>query len=214
MSSEFVYINEVSPRDGLQNQKTILGSDARLELIRQLIEANLPGIEAASFVSPKAVPAMAGAHEIIEGLVDNKECEISVLVPNMKGYELANAAGAKVISVVPSATETMNQKNINMGLRETIETSCKIIETAKKANLKTRGYVAVAWECPFEGKVQESIVLDIANQMLGAGVDEIILADTIGAANPSSVSSLFNKWVSEFDHQIISAHFHDTRAMA
>ena len=157
---------------------------------------------------------MAGAHEIIEGLVDNKECEISVLVPNMKGYELANAAGAKVISVVPSATETMNQKNINMGLRETIETSCKIIETAKKANLKTRGYVAVAWECPFEGKVQESIVLDIANQMLGAGVDEIILADTIGAANPSSVSSLFNKCVSEFDHQILSAHFHDTRAMA
>ena len=214
MSSEFVYINEVSPRDGLQNQKTILGSEPRLELIRQLIEANLPGIEAASFVSPKAVPAMAGAHEIIEGLVDTKECEISVLVPNMKGFELANAAGAKVISVVPSATETMNQKNINMGLRETIETSCKIIETAKKANLKTRGYVAVAWECPFEGKVQESIVLDIANQMLGAGVDEIILADTIGAANPLSVASLFNKCVSEFDHQILSAHFHDTRAMA
>jgi hydroxymethylglutaryl-CoA lyase len=193
MSSEFVYINEVSPRDGLQNQKTILGSESRLELIRQLIEANLPGIEAASFVSPKAVPAMAGAHEIIEGLVDTNECEISVLVPNMKGYELANAAGAKVISVVPSATETMNQKNINMGLKETIESSCKIIETAKKENLKTRGYVAVAWECPFEGKVQESIVLDIANQMLGAGVDEIILADTIGAANPSSVTSLFNK---------------------
>jgi hydroxymethylglutaryl-CoA lyase len=214
MSSEFVYINEVSPRDGLQNQKTILGSEPRLELIRQLIEANLPGIEAASFVSPKAVPAMAGAHEIIQGLVNTKECEISVLVPNMKGYELANAAGAKVISVVPSATETMNQKNINMGLRETIETSCKIIESAKKANLKTRGYVAVAWECPFEGKVQESIVLDIANQMLGAGVDEIILADTIGAANPSSVASLFNKCVSKFDHQILSAHFHDTRAMA
>ena len=101
-----------------------------------------------------------------------------------------------------------------MGLKETIESSCKIIETAKKENLKTRGYVAVAWECPFEGKVQESIVLDIANQMLGAGVDEIILADTIGAANPSSVSSLFNKCVSEFDHRILSAHFHDTRAMA
>ena len=200
MSSEFVFINEVSPRDGLQNQKTILGSESRLELIRQLIEVNLPGIEAASFVSPKAVPAMAGAHEIIGGLVDTGECEISVLVPNMKGYELANVAGAKVISVVPSATETMNQKNINMGLKETIESSCKIIETAKKENLKTRGYVAVAWECPFEGKVQESIVLDIANQMLGAGVDEIILADTIGAANPSSVSSLFNKCVSEFDH--------------
>jgi len=132
----------------------------------------------------------------------------------MKGYELAIAAGAQVVTVVPSATETMNQKNINMGLKETIKSSCNIIETAKKGNLKTRGYVAVAWECPFEGKVEESIVLDIANKMLSAGVDEIILADTIGAANPASVSSLFNKCSIEFDHKILSAHFHDTRAMA
>ena len=114
MNSEFVYINEVGPRDGLQNQKTILGTEDRLKLISLLIDANIPGIEVASFVNPKAVPAMEGAHEIIDGLQETLTCDISVLVPNMKGFELAQAAGAKIIAVVPSATETMNQKNINI----------------------------------------------------------------------------------------------------
>ena len=214
MNSEFVYINEVGPRDGLQNQKTILDSEARLELINYLIDAKLPGIEVASFVNPKAVPAMEGAREIIKGLVHTKGCEISVLVPNMKGFEMAHEAGAEIITVVPSATETMNQKNINMGLEETIESSCNIIKSAKSSNLKTRAYISVAWECPYEGKVEGSTVLNIANQLLSAGADEIILADTIGAANPTSVGSLFKKCVEEFDHNILSGHFHDTRAMA
>ncbi len=202
MNSEFVYINEVGPRDGLQNQKTILDSEARLELINYLIDAKLPGIEVASFVNPKAVPAMEGAREIIKGLV------------HTKGFEMAHEAGAEIITVVPSATETMNQKNINMGLEETIESSCNIIKSAKSSNLKTRAYVSVAWECPYEGKVEGSTVLNIANQLLSAGADEIILADTIGAANPASVGSLFKKCVEEFDHNILSGHFHDTRAMA
>ena len=214
MSSDFVFINEVGPRDGLQNQKTILDSSDRLKLINHLIDANIPGIEVASFVNPKAVPAMQGAHEIMQELLDADECEISVLVPNLKGFELARDAGAKIISVVPSATETMNQKNINMSLNETITSSCNILEEAKSSSIKTRAYVAVAWECPYEGKVDSKVVLDIANQMLLSGADEIILADTIGAANPSSVGLLFKSCVNEFGHDILSGHFHDTRAMA
>jgi len=214
MNSEFVYINEVGPRDGLQNQKIILSSRIRLDLINHLIDAKLPGIEVASFVSPKAVPAMEGANEIIQGLVDTKGCEVSVLVPNMKGFEMASEAGAEIINVVPSATETMNQKNINMGLEETIKSSCNIIKSAKSSNLRTRAYVSVAWECPYEGKVEGSTVLNMANQLLSAGADEIILADTIGAANPSSVGLLFKQCVDEFGHKILSGHFHDTRAMA
>ena len=214
MNSEFVYINEVGPRDGLQNQKTILSLGIRLDLINYLIDAKLPGIEVASFVNPKTVPAMQGAREIIESLVHTKGCEISVLVPNMKGFEMALEAGAEIITVVPSATETMNQKNINMGLEETIKSSCNIIKSAKSANLKTRAYVSVAWECPYEGKVKVSTVLNIANKLLSAGADEIILADTIGAANPASVGLLFKKCVDEFGHHILSGHFHDTRAMA
>jgi hydroxymethylglutaryl-CoA lyase len=214
MNLEFVYINEVGPRDGLQNQKIILDPAARLELINHLIDAKLPGIEVASFVNPRAVPAMSGAGEIIKGLGDTKGCEISVLVPNMKGFEMAQEAGAKIITVVPSATETMNQKNINMSLHETIQSSCDILKNAKNSNLKTRAYVSVAWECPYEGKVENATVLDIANKLLSAGADEIILADTIGAANPASVGSLFKKCVHEFEHNILSGHFHDTRAMA
>ena len=214
MNSDFVYINEVGPRDGLQNQKTILSANDRLKLIKYLIEANIPGIEAASFVNPKAVPAMEGAREIIQGLQDTAKCEISVLVPNLKGFELARDAGAKIITVVPSATETMNQKNINMSLDETISNSCNILKEAKNSNLRTRAYVSVAWECPYEGKVDSKVVLDIANHMLASGADEIILADTIGAANPSSVGLLFKSCVDEFGHQILSGHFHDTRAMA
>jgi hydroxymethylglutaryl-CoA lyase len=214
MSADFVFINEVGPRDGLQNQETILAPYDRLKLINQLIEANLPGIEVASFVNPKAVPAMEGAHEIMQGLLNIKECEISVLVPNLKGFELARDAGAKIITVVPSATETMNKKNINMSLEDTISNSCNILEEAKKSNLKTRAYVSVAWECPYEGKVDERIVLNIASQLIASGADEIILADTIGAANPASVGSLFKNCVNEFGHQILSGHFHDTRAMA
>ena len=214
MNSEYVYINEVGPRDGLQNPKTILSSGIRLDLINHLIDAKIPGIEVASFVSPKAVPAMEGAREIIQGLVDTKGCEISVLVPNMKGFEMASEAGAEIVSVVPSATETMNQKNINMGLEETIKSSCNIIKSAKNSNLRSRAYISVAWECPYEGKVEASTVLNMANQLLSAGADEIILADTIGAANPSSVGSLFKQCVDEFDHKILSGHFHDTRAMA
>lgn len=214
MSTDYVFINEVGPRDGLQNQKTILTASARLELIKKLVDADFPGIEVASFVSPKAVPAMEGATDIMQGLNGIKDCEISVLVPNLKGFELARDAGAKIISVVPSATETMNQKNINMSLDQAINSACDILKETKSIKLKTRGYVAVAWECPYEGKVNKKIILDIAEKLLNAGADEIILADTIGAANPASVRSLIKDCMSEFDPKILSVHFHDTRAMA
>ena len=214
MSTDYVFINEVGPRDGLQNQKTILTASARLELIKKLVDADFPGIEVASFVSPKAVPAMEGATDIMQGLNGIKDCEISVLVPNLKGFELARDAGAKIISVVPSATETMNLKNINMSLDQAINSACDILKETKSIKLKTRGYVAVAWECPYEGKVNKKIILDIAEKLLNAGADEIILADTIGAANPASVRSLIKDCMSEFDPKILSVHFHDTRAMA
>ena len=101
-----------------------------------------------------------------------------------------------------------------MGLEETIKSSCNIIKSAKNSNLRSRAYISVAWECPYEGKVEGSTVLNMANQLLSAGADEIILADTIGAANPSSVGSLFKQCIDEFGHKILSGHFHDTRAMA
>ena len=211
--NNFIYINEVGPRDGLQNQKKHLDVESRVKLIRSLAQAGIPGIEVGSFVSPKAVPAMVGAKEIIQALNDIESCDLSVLVPNMKGYELAEEAGAKMIAVVPSATETMNQKNINMSLEDTINNSCEILRAAEN-NCNTRAYVSVAWECPYEGIVKETHVISIAEKLLRAGANELIFADTIGAANPSSVKSLLSKCVSEFGATNISAHFHDTRALA
>jgi hydroxymethylglutaryl-CoA lyase len=212
--TEYIYINEVGPRDGLQNQKTILDIESRTELIKQLIEAGMPGIEVGSFVSPKAVPAMAGTGEIVKSLENINNCDLSVLIPNMKGYELARDAGAKIMTVVPSATETMNQKNINMSLDETVTNSCSILQAAKSDNFSTRAYVSVAWECPYEGIVNPNQVLEIAEKLISSGADEIILADTIGAANPASVSKLVKQCVDEFGANQLSAHFHDTRAMA
>ena len=157
---------------------------------------------------------MAGTGEIVKSLENINNCDLSVLIPNMKGYELARDAGAKIMTVVPSATETMNQKNINMSLDETVTNSCSILQAAKSDNFSTRAYVSVAWECPYEGIVNPNQVLEIAEKLISSGADEIILADTIGAANPASVSKLVKQCVDEFGANQLSAHFHDTRAMA
>ncbi len=212
MNDNYIFINEVGPRDGLQNQDVHLTKEERLKIIDSLVKANLPGIEVASFVSPKTVPQMQGADYIVENL-NNSNCDYSVLVPNIQGYQSAKNAGAKTISVVPAATEKMNQMNINMSLDQSLLTACEIMSLGKVDKIKTRAYIAVAWECPYEGKVEEENVLKIADQLIEAGADELILADTIGAANPESVKSLVSKVIDRYSIQI-SAHFHDTRALA
>lgn len=211
--TEYIYINEVGPRDGLQNQKTILDIESRTELIKQLIEAGMPGIEVGSFVSPKAVPAMAGTGEIVKSLENINNCDLSVLIPNMKGYELARDAGAKIMTVVPSATETMNQKNINMSYEDILALSCDLMRRAKDDGIKGQAYVSVAFECPFEGQVSQDRVMEMTETLLEAGAQEIIIADTIGAANPAQVKSLFDRLTASFDKEILATHFHDTRAM-
>ena len=212
MNDNYIFINEVGPRDGLQNQDVHLTKEERLKIIDSLVKANLPGIEVASFVSPKTVPQMQGADYIVENL-NNSNCDYSVLVPNVQGYQSAKNAGAKTVSVVPAATEKMNQMNINMSLDQSLLTACEIMSLGKVDKIKTRAYIAVAWECPYEGKVEEENVLKIADQLIEAGADELILADTIGAANPESVKSLVSKVIDRYSIQI-SAHFHDTRALA
>ena len=212
MNDNYIFINEVGPRDGLQNQDVHLTKEERLKIIDSLVKANLPGIEVASFVSPKTVPQMQGADYIVENL-NNSNCDYSVLVPNLQGYQSAKNAGAKTVSVVPAATEKMNQMNINMSLDQSLSTACEIMSLGKVDKIKIRAYIAVAWECPYEGKVEEENVLKIADQLIEAGADELILADTIGAANPESVKSLVSKVIDRYSIQI-SAHFHDTRALA
>ena len=210
---EAVIVNEVGPRDGLQNDPTPVTPEDRVQLIESLLEAGIRSIEAASFVSPKAVPKMAGADQVFAAL-DQDAAAFSALIPNMKGYELAKAAGARRVAVVLSGTETMNQKNINMSLQKTISVCQEIVGQARSDGIEPRAYISVAFECPYEGLVADQVIVDLAATMFEAGAGEVIIADTIGAGNPAQVKSLFTFLISEFGAQALSAHFHDTRAMA
>lgn len=212
MDDNFIFVNDVGPRDGLQNQTIDVSPEIRVKLIEKLLDAGVPGVEVASFVSPKAVPRMAGAGDIVSELKD-RPAALSALVPNLKGYEMARDAGAKIISVVPSATETMNQKNINMSYEDILALSCDLMRCARDDGIKGQAYVSVAFECPFEGQVSQDRVMEMTETLLKAGAQEIIIADTIGAANPSQVKSLFDRLTSSFDKKLIATHFHDTRAM-
>jgi hydroxymethylglutaryl-CoA lyase len=210
---EQVIVNDVGPRDGLQNDSTLVTPEDRVRLINSLLDAGVRSIEAASFVSPKAVPKMANADQVFAAL-NQEAADFSALVPNLKGYELAKKAGARSVAVVLSATETMNQKNINMSLDQTISVCKEIVAQALRDGITPRSYLSVAVECPYEGMVEEQVIEGLSAMMFEAGAKEVIVADTIGAANPAQVKSLFTRLVSAFGATTISGHFHDTRAMA
>ncbi len=208
-----VIVNDVAPRDGLQNDPVALSPAERVGLIDGLLDAGVPSVEVASFVSPKAVPKMAGAAEVVRAL-DLDRADFHALVPNRKGYELACAAGIRSVGVVLSATETMNRENINMGLEEATAVCASVLQQARTDRLGARAYVAVAFECPFEGVVPDETVQRLAAVMFDAGADEVIVADTIGAGNPLRAKALFSRMVAAFGASRLAAHLHDTRALA
>ena len=209
-----VFINEVGPRDGLQNQKVAISTADKLALIAALVEAGLSAIEVSSFVSPKAVPQMADADALFAQLPSPERISYSALVPNLRGLERALAAGVREIAVVLSATETMNQRNINMGLARAAEVSAETLAAAAAAGLRTKAYVAVAFSCPFEGAVDAAVVRRLAAQMRAAGAVEIVIADTIGAADPRATGRLMSALAGELGEAHLAAHFHDTRGFA
>jgi hydroxymethylglutaryl-CoA lyase len=210
--SERVIINDVGPRDGLQNQPKVLEPAQRLQLIQALLDAGLPAVEVGSFVSPKAVPAMAGAAEVVAGLPEGA-ASYSALIPNRKGYDLATAAGVKTVELVVASTDTMNRENINMSTEQAMAGCLDIVGAAKRDGVRVLGCVSTAWECPFEGLVDPRVTLGLARDMFAAGADEVVLADTIGAANPGSVTGLTRLAVEAFGAERLSCHFHDTRGM-
>lgn len=213
-SNEPVIINEVGPRDGLQSQGKTLAPDARLGLIERLVGAGLCHIEAGSFVSPKAVPQMAGTDAVFRGLPSVDRVRYAALVPNMKGYELAVAAGARVVNVVLSVTETMNYENIRRTVDESAGDFERIIQRARAEGIAAQAYLAVAFECPFEGPVNPDVVRHYAERMSAAGAEKIIIADTIGAANPTGVKAVLEAVSKVTPLNRVACHFHDTRGMA
>lgn len=213
-ATEQVRITDVGPRDGLQSQKTLVSVAGKLALIEALWAAGMPAIEATSFVSPKAVPQMADADALLPAIAVPAGRRLSALVPNQRGLERAMLAGCREIAVVLSATETMNQRNIRMGLDEAIATARDTLRDAQAQGLATRAYIAVAFACPFEGNTPTECVHALSVAMAEAGAGEIVVADTIGAAAPSDVQRVVQALLQSLPAQTLGLHLHDTRGMA
>lgn len=212
--SNHVRINEVGLRDGLQAQSKHLSVEERCQLFDKLATSGISSIEIGSFVSPKAVPQMAGTDQVLaHALARDTKAALNALVPNRKGYELAVAAGCKEVNVVVSSTDTMNRKNINMTTAEIMAASQGIIESAVADGVKVNAYVAVAFECPFEGSVAPEQVVSLATRLADWGAQRIVIADTIGAANPFAVQALLRDLLLGVKANRVACHFHDTRAM-
>jgi hydroxymethylglutaryl-CoA lyase len=211
---ERILVNEVGLRDGLQNQPVHVPLADKLELIEALVAAGVRALEATSFVSPKAVPQMADADELFPRLPMTESVRYSALVPNTRGLERALAAGVQEVAVVLSATDTMNRRNINMSLDEARRACSDVIVATAAAGARTKAYVAVAFTCPFEGPVARDRVVTLAQAMFDVGADEVVIADTIGAAGPREVHDLLGACATAFGTQRLAVHFHDTRGFA
>ena len=211
MSGKLV-INDVGPRDGLQNQTASLTPEERVEIIDALLKAGVDHVEVGSFVSPKAVPTMVGT-DIVLNSFRNKPGEFSVLVPNVRGYELALAAGAKCVAMVLYGADGMAKANVKMSRADAERAMEQILQRAATDGVRVLATIAVSWECPFDGPVTKETVADITRRFLGLGADQIVLADSIGAANPQQVRDLTAMLVNEHGAQRLACHFHDTRAM-
>ena len=208
-----IFVNEVGPRDGLQNIDIILNVDERFQLIQSLEKAGINSLEVGSFVSPKAVPAMDNTDTLLEKLANSKS-DYSVLIPNTYGYKQAKDNKVKEVCLVLCATESMNKENINKSIDETILEFKEIIDMAKKDKIRTKIYISVAFECPYEGIVSSEYVYDLTKEFLSYGINEVVIADTIGAGKPDQVKKLFRRLVKDFGSSDFSAHFHDTRLLA
>ena len=192
-----VVFTDVGPRDGLQNQPKILTVDERLTLIRAIAAAGVQNIEVGSFVSPKAVPAMAGTDELVAGLPGDDGVHYSALIPNRKGYELARDAGVRTVNMVLYASEGMAQKNVKMSIAEAEDATRQILAMAAEDGVEVVAAIATAFACPFDGPTDPGVVRDIVARFIDSGIEQLVLADTIGAANPKQVRSLTADLVAE-----------------
>ena len=207
---EFIQINEVGPRDGLQSSDVMLSVDEKYTLIRALEKSGINSIEIGSFVNPRSVPSMVGTDELFKKL-DNKS-NYSVLIPNLKGFDIACKNNIREICLVLCVTDSMNLKNINKTVKESIKEFKQIIKKAQKAGIRSKCYISVAFHCPYEGRVDSGHVKNIVNEIISYGIDEIVIADTIGHAQPTEVSYLFKGLLINSSAEF-SAHFHDTKGL-
>ena len=205
-------IVEVSPRDGLQNEKTLLSTTAKLELIRQLVDAGATRIEAVSFAHPRLVPAMADAEAVMDGVPRAPGISYAGLVLNRRGLDRAVASGVDEVNFVVCVSDTFGRRNQNASTRDSMRAAVDVVEAARDRGIFTTITLATAFGCPFEGEVAAPEVVKLAVEAARCGVDEIALADTIGVGVPTQVRHLVSAIRAETDGQTpLRCHFHNTR---
>lgn len=209
-----VRIVEVGPRDGLQNEKAIVPTAVKIELIDRLSATGLRSIEATSFVSPKWIPQLADAADVFGGIARRPGVHYPVLVPNLQGYERARAVGADEVAVFAAASEAFSRTNINASIDESLDRFAPVLERAAADGVRVRGYVSTVLGCPYQGEVPLSDVVRVATRLHRAGCYEISLGDTIGIGTPRKAAAMLAAVAAEVPMAALAIHFHDTRGQA
>ncbi|MDO5666625.1 MAG: hydroxymethylglutaryl-CoA lyase [Alcaligenaceae bacterium] len=209
-----VTIVEVGPRDGLQNEKEFVPTASKIELVNRLVDAGAPKIEAASFVSPKWVPQMADAAEVMQGIERKDGVVYAALTPNVRGLEGALENGAGEVVIFGAASEAFSQKNINCSIAESIERFVEVARLAKQAGVLLRASISTSFGCPYQGDVAIDSVLDVVKRMQDLGCDEIDIADTIGVGTAAQVYEVMSRVTEIVPKEKIAGHFHDTYGQA
>jgi hydroxymethylglutaryl-CoA lyase len=205
---------EVGPRDGLQNEKALLPTPIKLELINRLTAAGITHIEATSFVSPKWVPQLADATEVMRQIERKPGVIYSALIPNMKGFARAVAARVDEVVIFTAASETFSQRNINCSIAESFQRFALVAAAAKQHRLRLRGSISCALGCPYQGEVPVGSVIDVVGRLRDLGCDEIDIADTIGVGTANRVKEVIHAVAQEFSIEHLAGHYHDTYGQA
>ncbi len=214
MSVDQVRIVEVGPRDGLQNEKSIIPLASKIALIEKLVACGHVSVEATSFVSPKWVPQLADAAEVFRGIRKQPQVSYPVLVPNLQGYQRAREVGATEVAVFTAASESFSEKNTNATIAQTLERFQPIMECAKADQVKVRGYISCVLGCPYQGKIDPADVAKVARSLYLMGCYEISLGDTIGVGTALATCTMLDAVLAEVPAAALAGHYHDTYGQA
>ncbi len=206
-----IRIVEVGPRDGLQNEATLVPTDVKVRFVDALSDTGLPEIEVSSFVSPKWIPQLADAEQVFAGIRRRPGLIYMALVPNEQGLDRAETAKADKVAVFTAASETFSLRNTNATIAETL---ARFKPVVARSRVPVRGYISTAFHCPFEGQIDPARVIEVARALLGLGCTELSIGDTIGRATPHQVSRLFEQLAAVCPVERTAAHFHDTFGQA
>jgi isopropylmalate/homocitrate/citramalate synthase len=209
-----VTVFEVGPRDGLQNEATPIPAADKIRFVNDLADAGLKWIEATSFVNPKAVPQLADAGEVMVGIERRAGTRYPVLVPNERGMERALESGVDAICVFTAASEQFSQANVRATIDETFERFAPVVALAKQHGVWVRGYVSMAFHCPYEGHIAPEKAIDVSTRLLDLGVDEVAISDTVGRATPLDMDTVLTLAVDQLPVEKLALHLHDTFDLA